>query len=510
MRIPTLDDDEPATAIYARGCQSGCGSSLLARCCCSWVSLSLGCLLLLPPRHTSPPHLSSIARCPRRPDSTMPLLSATEATTALSTTTPDSPSNPRPRRRGRKTALSDKISHLVSRFEPQLAPSRSVPAEPLLSTTTPLVDDEADEDDLETAVHGGEAEREIAAGAAIPRDEDDLEAAGSSSQPLLDDPADDIKEKAQAGDGVESPAATSASLASRINSHGLETARRSDSLPAYGDTSHGDSRKLLSQYSPSRGTDEAEKGDLGYSDPFADVFAVDEFADPLLADSDLFRPTRNSPPPSQTPPSSPPPLTTRTVPLYQVFARNAEPLVLPGLDEAIDALGGAAHFTPMPTLETGCEISNVAKRASGETDRGDAFEMTATGDKLTRRSAEWQGWERWVRDGPPPSRWSRFINAVLPFSWRRRSGSTDPSLDEAARQAHLTTAQYKRSLILPPFHLLPPRVTVTDLKANRRRPAPLVTFQTVLKIVGNGILGAAGSSKGISLTTLEGLRDLMQ
>ena len=184
-----------------------------------------------------------------------------------------------------------------------------------------------------------------------------------------------------------------------------------------------------------------------------------------------------------------------------MFARKAEPLVLPGLDDVIDALGGAAQFTPMPALG---DEGMAAKRESklGETERSDAFEMTATGGKLTRRSAEWQGWERWVRDGPPQSCWSCFVNAVLPFSRRRRSGSTGPSLDEAAREAHLTTAQYKRSLILPPFHLLPPKVTGTDREANRRRPAPLVTVQTVLNIVGNGILGAAGSSKGISLTTL--------
>ncbi|KWU42945.1 hypothetical protein RHOSPDRAFT_26670 [Rhodotorula sp. JG-1b] len=220
--------------------------------------------------------------------------------------------------------------------------------------------------------------------------------------------------------------------------------QRSDSLPAYGDTSYGDSRKPLSQYSPSRGADEAEKGDLGYSDPFVDVFAVDglDYADSLLADSDLFPPTRHSPPLLETP--SPP--TTQSVPLYRVFARKAEPLVLPGLDDVIDALGGAAQFTPMPALG---DEGMAAKRESklGETERSDAFEMTATGGKLTRRSAEWQGWERWVRDGPPQSCWSCFVNAVLPFSRRRplrinrpfarRSSARSPSHDSAVQaQSH--------------------------------------------------------------------------
>lgn len=428
----------------------------------------------------------------------LPLVAEATSVTALSTT-PESPSNPRPRR-GRKTALSDKISHLVSRFEPPSPPPATV-AKPLSSTTSPFAEDEAEEDlELGTAAHGGEAEREIAA-AVIPGDKGDSDGAGASSQPVLDILADGIKEKPQIGDRVDSPAATSASPA-KPNLRRLETAQRSDSLPAYRDTLYEDSRPSVKvTHVP---PDKEKKGDLGNSNPFADVFAVDEFADPLLADPDLFRPRTGSPA-LQTPP----PPTTRSVPLHRVFARNAEPLVLPGLDEAIDALGGAAHFTPMPPLGTGRQFPTVPKRESGETDRSDAFELTTTGGKVTRRSAEWQGWERWVRDGPP-SRWSRIVRAVLPFSWRRRSGSTDPSLDEAAREAHLTTAQYRRSLILPPFHLLPSQMTVTDLKANRRRPAPLVTMQTVLKIVGNGILGAAGSSKGISLTTLEGLRDLMQ
>lgn len=437
----------------------------------------------------------------------MPLPSATEAKsiTALptTTTTPESTSGSRPRR-GRKTAaLSDRISHLVARFESLTPPPATVPARPLLSTTSPFADDGADE--LEPAVRGGQAERGPAV-AAGRRDESGLDGSGSKSDPAALNDSDGGYAEPREGDGVDAPAATRSASPAIRNSDRLETKTcRSDSLPAYRDAVYEEDSKPLpfSQYTSPCEAEEAEKGDLGYSDPFADVFAVegDGFADPLLlADSDLCPPTRHSPPLLQTP--SPP--RTNSVPLYRVFARKAEPLVLAGLDEVIDALGGAAPFTPMPAVRTGDEIWMGGKRELGNTERSDAFELTASGGKesVVTRSAEWQGWERWVRDGPQPSRWSRFVNAVLPFSRRRRhSGSTDPSLDEAAREARLTTAQYKRSLILPPFHLLPPRVTVTDLKANRRRPAPLVTFQTVLKIVGNGILGAAGSSKGISLTT---------
>lgn len=351
------------------------------------------------------------------------------------------------------------------------------------------------------AGRGGQAE----ASAADRGDEGDLDPVVSSSHSpsVLDATARVIKEP-KAGDGGDSPAAMSASLANP-NLDRLGTKTRSDSLPAYRDTYYEDS--LPGRYAPSHGVSgEEEKGDLGYSDPFADVFAVvegDDLADPLLAGSDLFPRTRDSPP-LQTPP--PPPPIRHSVPLYRVFARKAELLVLPGLDEAIDALGGAARFTPMPPLGTERKRSMEARSESDPRETGPS---NPARDSLTR-SAEWQSWERWVRDGPPSSRWSRFVNAVLPISWRCRSRSADSSLAKAAREAHLTVAQYKRSLILPPFHLLPPKVTVTDLKANRRRPAPLVTVQTVLKIVGNGILGAAGSSKGISLTTLEGLRDLMQ
>ncbi|GEM10952.1 hypothetical protein Rt10032_c13g4969 [Rhodotorula toruloides] len=48
------------------------------------------------------------------------------------------------------------------------------------------------------------------------------------------------------------------------------------------------------------------------------------------------------------------------------------------------------------------------------------------------------------------------------------------------------------------------------MKQNRRRPPPLFTFQGLLAVVGNGILGAASGTTGIGLTTVEGVRDLMQ
>ncbi|GAA5821147.1 hypothetical protein JCM11251_001986 [Rhodosporidiobolus azoricus] len=126
----------------------------------------------------------------------------------------------------------------------------------------------------------------------------------------------------------------------------------------------------------------------------------------------------------------------------------------------------------------------------------DADAGYAAADDVFGSRLEREAWEQWLR-GPSPSRWSRVKNLFI-----RRSPSSIAAASLAARK--------QRSLIFPPFHLLPPSLTVTDLKANRHAPPPLISFQALVLKAANGVLGAAGSSYGLKLTSLEGLRDLMQ
>lgn len=128
---------------------------------------------------------------------------------------------------------------------------------------------------------------------------------------------------------------------------------------------------------------------------------------------------------------------------------------------------------------------------------------------------EREGWEKWVRDGEPEGRWARIVRRIERLVGLQRDAlASTPeervALSSAAAAAGLTPAQYDRTLKFPPFHLLPRDLTVTDLKANRRKPPPLVSLQSLLTTASNGVLGAAGSGYGIKLTTIEGLRDLMQ
>lgn len=197
----------------------------------------------------------------------------------------------------------------------------------------------------------------------------------------------------------------------------------------------------------------------------------------------------------------------QTIPLYRVFARDAEPLVLPGLDDAIRALGGPASFSPMPTSNGSLSdrVGDLMRRDSHDS----MTSLCVKGDDAEADAGkEQRAWDAWVRDGPPWTRWSRFMAAL-----RRRVARkhTETKRDDGRpNDTVLSPEQYRRSLIFPPFHRLPPGITVTDLKQNRRRSQPLLTLQSALGIVGNAILGAAGSNKGISLTTVEGIRDLMQ
>ncbi|GAA5984952.1 hypothetical protein JCM11641_005596 [Rhodosporidiobolus odoratus] len=185
---------------------------------------------------------------------------------------------------------------------------------------------------------------------------------------------------------------------------------------------------------------------------------------------------------------------TRALPAYRLFARDAAPLVLPDLDRVLDDMGGAAVFSPMP--------ATLRLEAEGEGRRGqkdEEWELTSVdkgggkgklpSDEVSGSTQEREEWEKWVR-GEPKGWWSRLFHP------------TDPAAEREE--------QRRRSLVFPPFHLLPPELTVADLKANRRKPPPLLSLQSLVLKASNGLVGAASSSWGINMTTIEGLRDLMQ
>ncbi|GAA5865770.1 hypothetical protein JCM8547_002772 [Rhodosporidiobolus lusitaniae] len=190
---------------------------------------------------------------------------------------------------------------------------------------------------------------------------------------------------------------------------------------------------------------------------------------------------------------------TRSVPAYKVFARHAEPLVLPELDRVLVELGGLAHFTPMPGVEDGgMRRREKGKRRSLEDEE---FELDAMKkgekeedgeEKVFGGSGERERWDAWVQ-GKPPGFWSRL---------RARFSQVDPMIKQQEERQ-------KRSLVFPPFHLQP-SLTLPDLKLNRHKPPPLLSFQSVVQKAANGLIGAASSSAGIRLTTVEGLRDVMQ
>ena len=67
-----------------------------------------------------------------------------------------------------------------------------------------------------------------------------------------------------------------------------------------------------------------------------------------------------------------------------------------------------------------------------------------------------------------------------------------------------------RALILPPMHLVPPGLTVTDLKLNRTTARSIVTLSALMSTLTDAIIAAEGSATGISLQTVESFRDIMQ
>jgi hypothetical protein len=119
------------------------------------------------------------------------------------------------------------------------------------------------------------------------------------------------------------------------------------------------------------------------------------------------------------------------------------------------------------------------------------------GSKEERKS-----WNEWVR-GKPPSLWKRLTKP-------RDSDEDDQERLIGGESTSLSKEQYSRSLIFPPFHRLPPNATLSELKLNIRKPPPLYSGNAILQTAADGALNIFGSAAGIRLTTIEGLRDLMQ
>ncbi|GAA5907037.1 uncharacterized protein JCM6883_006120 [Sporobolomyces salmoneus] len=212
----------------------------------------------------------------------------------------------------------------------------------------------------------------------------------------------------------------------------------------------------------------------------------------------------DSPPPPRRPPFSRGGTSLRTMstvathsyPAHQIFARDAAPLYLPELDKLLESIGGPSEFTHPPTdlRQYDGDDMELKKRRREE-----------KGDKKFGTEEERKSWNEWVR-GSPPSICKRLMGP--------REATSSPQDDKErlidGETSDLTKEQHIRSLIFPPFHRLPPDVTLSDLKSNIRKPPPLLSGNSLIQIAADGALNLFGSAAGIRLTTVEGLRDLMQ
>ncbi|KAK9896290.1 hypothetical protein P389DRAFT_77330 [Cystobasidium minutum MCA 4210] len=140
---------------------------------------------------------------------------------------------------------------------------------------------------------------------------------------------------------------------------------------------------------------------------------------------------------------------------------------------------------------------------------------------------ELKGWNEWIAQAGDAEKkrkqslWSKMIGR---FSRRKRGdykatdvddndndieGDADGKLPSCLR-TNLNAEQAKRALIFPPMHRLPPNLTVTDLKYNRSKKAPLVSLNVILSTAIDAVLGAEGSTYAVSLIRVEAFRDLIQ
>ncbi|ORY68070.1 hypothetical protein BCR35DRAFT_326470 [Leucosporidium creatinivorum] len=169
---------------------------------------------------------------------------------------------------------------------------------------------------------------------------------------------------------------------------------------------------------------------------------------------------------------------TQHLPAAKLFAAGADPLVLPAVDQVLRVLGGAARFSQVDS------------------------------PKLRWGQEEKRGWEEWVREGDKAGWWTRFTRAI----GLGKSGGSRGSYDDLEKDHPELGGdeERERAQIFPPMHLLPPKMTVTDLKRNQLTPMAIVSLAAVVQNAANGVLAAAGSTYGVNLTTVEMFRDLMQ
>jgi len=120
---------------------------------------------------------------------------------------------------------------------------------------------------------------------------------------------------------------------------------------------------------------------------------------------------------------------------------------------------------------------------------------------------EEKAWNDWVR-GTSPGLWTRLTQRLK--AEKEVEDDKERLIGAEAEKANLTKDQHLRSLIFPPFHRLSSDMTLTYLKSNIRRPPSLISGNALLQTAADGILNLFGSAAGIRLTTVEGLRDLMQ
>lgn len=168
---------------------------------------------------------------------------------------------------------------------------------------------------------------------------------------------------------------------------------------------------------------------------------------------------------------------------FDLFKSGAQPLILPRLDEYL----------------------NLLERPK----------FTSIDKKGLFSEAEQREWNEWIRgdQATKKRKWlDRFSFKFSPgFRLKRKEKQQSDKYEEIEDQASSTALiASTRSSILPPMHLVPPNITVSDLKRNVHSPAPILTLDTALSIAIDGILGGEGSNYGISLAKVEVFRDLIQ
>lgn len=166
---------------------------------------------------------------------------------------------------------------------------------------------------------------------------------------------------------------------------------------------------------------------------------------------------------------------TMDVPSYKVLAQDSQPLDLPLLDDYISSLPPPKFSDPEKILT----------------------------------SSELVGWREWLSGKDEQTGWWGRLFRLEGSQPAYQRTSTQDNEDVDHLKTH--SVEYaKRQLIFPPMHLIPPDLTVTDLKANRKKRAPFLTLNQLLSTGIDAVLGAEGSSYAISLMKVEAFRDLIQ